>query len=49
LPDQPIPPNGAPDEAPLVGLFQLTIPARAFAQNWSYSFGFWLSSDADRP
>ncbi len=29
------PPNGALGEAPLVGLFQLTMPARALAQNWS--------------
>ena len=40
MPDQPMPPNGALDDAPLVGLFQLTIPARTFAQNWSYNAGF---------
>ena len=32
LPDSPIPANGALDEAPLVGPFQLMIPARILAQ-----------------
>jgi hypothetical protein len=30
-----MPPNGADEEAPLVGRFQLTMPARILAQNWS--------------
>jgi hypothetical protein len=30
-----MPPKGADDEAPFVGLFQLTIPARLLAQNTS--------------
>jgi len=34
-----MPPNGAFDGAPLVGLFQLMTPARTFAQNLSYSSG----------
>ncbi len=34
-----MPPNGALDGAPLVGLFQLTTPARTFAQKRSYSCG----------
>ena len=34
-----MPPNGADDGAPLVGLFQLMTPARMFAQKRSYSAG----------
>ena len=37
--DRPMPPNGALDGAPLVGLFQLITPARTLAQNLSYSSG----------
>ena len=34
-----MPPNGALEGAPLVGVFQLTTPARTFAQKRSYSSG----------
>ena len=44
-----MPPNGAPELAPLVGRFQLTIPARMFAQKRLYSCGLPPMSAAERP
>jgi hypothetical protein len=42
-------PNGALDAAPLVGRFQLTIPARMPVQNASYRSREGEISEADRP
>ena len=44
-----MPPNGALDGAPLVGLFQLTTPARTLAQNLSYISGLPPMRLAARP
>lgn len=49
MPDRPTPPNGAAEEAPLVGRFQLMIPARILAQNRLYSAGVPPISEAERP
>jgi hypothetical protein len=49
LPESPIPPNGAAELAPLVGRFQLTIPARMLAQKRLYSCGLPPISEALRP